>query len=98
LLLTHFGDRRSDHAQRRADERYIWQQARDLQYEPYRTVDFERILPTLLAEARGLSVSLPYAQLRHYETERSKKRRLLPARRLFEVRTSVLFSLETYVG
>ena len=98
LLLFRFGHRQSDHAQRCAGEHYIWQHARDLQYEPHQTVGFEMILPTLLAEARGLDVSLPYAQLRHYESERTKKLGVLPAKRLFELRTSALFSLEAFAG
>jgi halimadienyl-diphosphate synthase len=98
LLLVRFGNRQRDHAQRRAGERYIWQHAPDLQYEPHRTVGFEMILPTLLDEARELGVSLPYTQLRHYESERTKKLGLLPTQRLFEVPTSALFSLEAFAG
>ncbi len=98
LLLLRFGNRQRDHAQRRAGERYIWQHVRNLQYEPHQTVGFEMILPTLLHEARELGVNLPYAQLRHYESERTKKLRILPAQRLFEVRTSALFSLEAFAG
>jgi halimadienyl-diphosphate synthase len=96
LLLYRFGHRQRDDAQRRAGERYIWQHARDLQHEPHQTVGFEMILPTLLGEARELGVNLPYAQLRNYESERAKKLRILPTRRLFEVRTSALFSLEAF--
>ena len=98
LLLVRFGHRQRDHAQRRAGERYIWQHARNLQYEPHQTVGFEMILPTLLGEARELGISLPYAQLRHYESLRIQKLRILPAQRLFEVRTSALFSLEAFAG
>jgi len=96
LLLHRFGNRQHDHTQRRAGERYIWHHARNLQYEPHQTVGFEMILPTLLGEARELGVSLPYAQLRHYELERTKKLEILPTQRLFEVRTSALFSLEAF--
>lgn len=96
LLLIRFGHRQHDHAQRRAGERYIWQHAHNLQYEAHRTVGFEMILPTLLAEARELGVSLPYAQLQHYESERTEKLSILPTQRLFEVRTSALFSLEAF--
>jgi halimadienyl-diphosphate synthase len=98
LLLARFGRRHRDKAQRLAGERYIWQQARTLRYETHRTVGFEMILPTLLAEARELGVDLPYAQLRHYRRERTKKLSILPTERLFEVRTSALFSLEAFAG
>ena len=96
LLLHRFGNRQRDHAQRRAGERYIWQHARNLQYEPHQTVGFEMILPTLLREARELGISLPYAQFQHHEAERTMKLRILPTQRLFEVRTSALFSLEAF--
>ena len=96
LLLARFGRRKRDHAQGLAGERYIWQHARNLRYETYRTVGFEMILPTLLSEAGELGVNLPYAQLRNYERERTRKLSILPTQRLFEVRTSALFSLEAF--
>src|SRR5215204_459157 len=96
LLLHRFGRRQRDHAQRLAGERYIWQHARRLRYEAHRTVGFEMILPTLLSEAYELGVNLPYAQLRNYERERTRKLSILPTQRLFEVRTSALFSLEAF--
>ena len=94
LLLARFGRRQRDHAQRLAGERYIWQHARKLRHETHRTVGFEMILPTLLSEAEQLGVNLPYAQLQHYQQERTRKLSILPTQRLFEVRTSALFSLE----
>ena len=98
LLLVRFGRRQRDRAQRLAGERYIRQHARKLRYETHRTVGFEMILPTLLSEAGRLGVNLPYTQLRHYQRERTKKLNILPAQRLFEVRTSALFSLEAFAG
>src|SRR5215210_5603024 len=94
LLLARFGRRQRDTAQRLAGQRYIWQHARTLRHEAHRTVGFEMILPTLLAEAEQLGVNLPYAQLQHYQQERTRKLSILPTQRLFEVRTSALFSLE----
>ena len=99
LLLARFGRRQRDKAQLLAGQSYIWQHARTLRYEAHRTVGFEMILPTLLAEARELGVDLPYAQLRHYRRERTKKLSILPTpQHLFEVRTSALFSLEAFAG
>ena len=98
LLLARFGRRRRDHAQRLAGERYIWQHASKLRLEQHRTVGFEMILPTLLSEARELDVNLPYTQLQHYQRERTRKLSILPAQRLFEIRTSALFSLEAFAG
>jgi halimadienyl-diphosphate synthase len=98
LLLARFGRRHQDRVQRLAGERYISQHARELRYEAHRTVGFEMILPTLLSEAGELGADLPYTQLRHYQRERAKKLSILPAERLFEVRTSALFSLEAFAG
>ena len=98
LLLTRFGRRQRDKAQRLAGEHYIWQHARTLRHEAHRTVGFETILPTLLAESQELGLDLPYTQLRHYRRERTKKLNILPTQRLFEVRTSALFSLEAFAG
>jgi len=98
LLLTRFGHRQQDRTQRLAGERYIWQHANKLSHDVHRTVGFEMILPTLLAEGRQLGVDLPYAQLRHYEDERAKKLSVLPTERIFEAQTSALFSLEAFAG
>lgn len=98
LLLARFGSRRQDKVQRQAGERYIWQNVGRLHYDPHKTIGFEMILPTLLAVGREMDLELPYAQLRHYEDERAKKLSLLPMQRLFEVRTSALFSLEAFAG
>ncbi len=98
LLLARFGHRRQDRAQRIAGERYIWQHADRLDHDAHRTVGFEMILPTLLAEGTMLGLDLPYAQLRHYEDERAKKLSLLPAEHIFEKRTSALFSLEAFAN
>jgi halimadienyl-diphosphate synthase len=98
LVLARFGRRQRDHARRLAGERYIWQHARNLRHEAHRTVGFEMILPTLLCEAGEVGVNVPYSQLRYYQGERARKLSLLPAKRLFEVRTSALFSLEAFAG
>ncbi len=98
LVLARFGHRRQDHAQRMAGERYIWQHADRLGHDAHRTVGFEMILPTLLAEGSVLGLKLPYALLRHYEDERAKKLSILPAERIFETRTSALFSLEAFAN
>lgn len=96
LLLARFGRRRQDYAQRLAGERYIWQHADRLRYDAHRTVGFEMILPSLLAEGKELGLDLPYAQLRHYEDERAEKLSILPVQRIFETPTSALFSLEAF--
>lgn len=98
LLLARFGHRQQDRTQQLAGERYVWQHVGRLHHDSHRTVGFEMILPTLLAEGREIGVDLPYAQLKHYEDQRAKKLSLLPVRHLFETRTTALFSLEAFAG
>ncbi len=97
LLLARVGLRHQDQKQRLAGERYIWRQAGNLHHDAERTVGFEMILPTLLAEGRKMGLELPYAQLRHYENVRAKKLSLLPER-VFDARTPALHSLEAFIG
>ena len=96
LLLARFGHRRRDKEQRAAGERYVWKQASELDHDGQATVGFELILPTLLKRGQHLGLNLPYAQLRHFESARATKLSLLPKGRLFEKRTTALFSLEAF--
>jgi halimadienyl-diphosphate synthase len=98
LVLSSFGSRQRDREQLQAGVRYIWQHVSRLRYDAHRTIGFEMLLPTLLAEGREQGLDLPYAQLSRYEYERAKKLRLLPTQRLFKTRTSALFSLEAFAG
>jgi halimadienyl-diphosphate synthase len=98
LLLARFGGRQRDKEQRLAGQRYIWQQAAELDLGVHPTVGFEMILPTLLKEGQELELDLPYTLLGLYEEERKEKLRLLPVQRLFETRTTALFSLEAFAG
>ena len=96
LLLSRFGRRKRDQEQQLAGVRYIWQHIGKLHYDAHRTIGFEMLLPSLMAEGRKQDLDLPYAQLSHFEEERAKKLRLLPTQRLFTTRTSALFSLEGF--
>ncbi|MGF1471949.1 MAG: prenyltransferase/squalene oxidase repeat-containing protein [Rubrobacteraceae bacterium] len=98
LLIARVGNRQRDREQRVEGERYIWRHVNELHRDAYRTIGFEMILPTLLAEGKELGLNLPYDQLRHYEKERAEKLRLLPTRQFFETVTSALFSLEAFSG
>jgi halimadienyl-diphosphate synthase len=98
LVLSSFGSRQRDREQLQAGVRYIWQHVSRLRYDAHRTIGFEMLLPTLLAEGREQGLDLPYAQLSRYEYEREKKLRLLPTQHLFKTRTSALFSLEAFAG
>jgi halimadienyl-diphosphate synthase len=69
-----------------------------LHHDAHRTIGFEMILPTLMVEGRELGLELPFAQLKHYDHERTRKLSLLPMQHLFETQTSALFSLEAFAG
>ena len=96
LILARFGHRGGDHDRRRAGERYLWQSIPHLRRDPHRTVGFELILPTLLAEGERLGLNLPYTLLSGYSVEREKKLALLPADAPFGAQSSALFSLEAF--
>jgi halimadienyl-diphosphate synthase len=98
LLLSRFEKRRHYREQWAAGERYIWQQAQELEHDIHPTVGFELILPALLKEGKELGLNLPYTQLGRYEAQRAEKLSALPTRRLFETRTTALFSLEAFRG
>lgn len=98
LALARFGQRDSDHDRRRAGERYLWQNTFRLGHDPHRTVGFELILPTLLAEGERLGLNLPYSTLGDYEVERQHKLALLPPDAPFDGQSSALFSLEAFTG
>ena len=98
LLLRRFGHRRHDREQRLAGERYIWQHASELKHDVQPTAGFEMILPTLLEEGEKLGLNLPYARLQRYERARAEKLSLLPTHRLFETKTTALFSIEAFAG
>ncbi len=98
LLLGRLGHRQRYHEQRSAAERYISRQAGDLQQDIEPTAGFELILPALLEEAHGLGLNLPYAELHGYREARAEKLSILPTQRLFETRTTALFSLEAFGG
>src|SRR5215217_1766057 len=98
LLLGRIGHRQRYHEQRLAGECYIRRHAGDLQenFEP--TAGFELILPALLEEAHGLGLNLPYGELHGYREARAEKLTILPTQRLFETRTTALYSLEAFAG
>ncbi len=98
LLLGRLEHRQRYHEQRSAGERYISRQAGDLQQDIEPTAGFELILPALLEEAHGLGLNLPYAELHAYREARAEKLSILPTQRLFETRTTALFSLEAFAG
>lgn len=73
--------------------RYVWHNSHFLHYDPIELVGFELILPTLLAQARALSMDVP-AHSYGYRHLRAKKLRLLPPESFYTPGTSVAFSIE----
>jgi len=73
--------------------RYIWNHLQFLHHDPVELVGFELILPTLMTQARALSLGVPNHS-GGYEHIRGEKLRLLPIELLYTPGTSVAFSLE----
>ncbi|HEY1016626.1 MAG TPA: prenyltransferase/squalene oxidase repeat-containing protein [Herpetosiphonaceae bacterium] len=96
LLLARHGNRVQDHQQRKAGERYIWQNCGRLHYDPHATIGFELLLPAMLQEAQELGIDVPYRQFQHINQARAKKLALLPTDALLSQRTTALFSLEAF--
>lgn len=95
-LLARFGDRQQDKDALLSGQLYIWRQVGNVHNGGNSTVGFEMILPTLLQEGLDLGLQLPRAHLKRFETDREKKLTLLPSSKLFERRTTALFSLEAF--
>jgi len=77
----------------RRGEQYIWNNLHFLHHDPIELVGFELILPTLLAQARGLDLDVPSHSC-GYGRIRAAKLHLLPMEMLYTPGTSVAFSLE----
>jgi halimadienyl-diphosphate synthase len=73
LTLSRSQHRRADIRATTAGIRYIWLNANRLPLDPYETVAFELIFPTLLAEARLQGLELPYGAFDHVLAAREDK-------------------------
>ena len=74
--------------------RYIWQNAVNLPHDPYETVGFELIIPTLMEEARRSQLRLPYDYFDKYNHIRDRKLARIPAKWLYNRQNPALYSLE----
>jgi hypothetical protein len=95
VLLAREGNPDGD-GPRSKGEAYLKDRAGHLGRDAHRTIGFELILPSLLAEAEELGLDLPYAALQGYERDRARKLALLPMHELFQTHTTALFSLEAF--
>ena len=78
----------------RRGENYIQQNIQNLHRDPYDTVGFELILPTLLQEAQRLGLVLPYDRCNKYDRMREEKLRLIPSEMFYSREVTTAHSLE----
>lgn len=74
-------------------ENYIWNNIDSLKNDPYETIGFELIFPTLLAEAEKRGLNLPYCRNTYAEARR-RKLSLVPKELIYSNKTSVSYSME----
>ncbi|MGH8630321.1 MAG: hypothetical protein ACREU7_06105, partial [Burkholderiales bacterium] len=75
-------------------QRSIWQTVAKLQRDPYDTIGFELILPTLLNEARERRFFLPYGSFDTIARLREAKLKLIPPELIYTRNVSTIFSAE----
>lgn len=92
-LSTWMNDRRT-RRQVDAAQRAVWQYLAGLRRDPYDTIGFELILPTLLKTVRQRGFHLPYSSFDHYARVREAKLAKIPPALLYSPRTTTTFSLE----
>jgi halimadienyl-diphosphate synthase len=78
--------------------RYIWKNAVNLPHDPYETVGFELIIPTLMEEAQRLHLRLPYGYFEKYDLIRAHKLARIPAKWFYNRQNPALYSLEFMGG
>ncbi len=74
--------------------RSIWRQIGGLQRDPYETVGFDLLLPTLLDRGRAKSFSLPYAFFDRYKLQRQRKMEMIPPELRYSRNVTLAFTLE----
>jgi len=74
--------------------RSIWRQLSGLQRDPFETVGFDLILPTLLNEAQTKGFNLPYAFFDRYRRQRQIKIGMIPPEMRYSRHTTLAFTLE----
>ncbi|HLF26664.1 MAG TPA: prenyltransferase/squalene oxidase repeat-containing protein [Anaerolineae bacterium] len=72
----------------------IWHDLAGLEWDPYDTIGFELILPTLLAEAQRRRLDLPYESFGNIAQLREAKLKLIPPELIYTRYVSTIFSAE----
>ena len=94
LSLSRWNRHGRDDARCERGLQYIWEKAGLLAHDPFETVGFELIVPTLLEEAQRLGLRLPYGLFDRYRQVRDKKLARIPARMLYNRQNPAVYSLE----
>ncbi len=94
LTLHSWGRRAADKRQIDSGLGYIWRNAGRQQSDPWETVGFELIFPTLLEQAEQAGLALPYAAFADLQTLRHAKIELIPSHLAYSRHTSLAMSLE----
>ena len=77
-----------------AAQRAIWHNLPGMHSDPYDTIGFELILPTLLEEARRRRLHLPYDSFDKIARLREAKLKLIPPELIYTRKVSTIFSAE----
>ncbi|MGH2592166.1 MAG: hypothetical protein ACRDGG_01490 [Anaerolineae bacterium] len=72
----------------------IWRNFPGMRRDPYDTIGFELILPTLLKEAHRRSFRLPYTSFDNFARTREAKLKLIPPELIYTRNISTIFSAE----
>ncbi|MDQ2806566.1 MAG: hypothetical protein M3Z04_06560 [Chloroflexota bacterium] len=94
LTLHSWGRRTADKRQIDLGLGYIWRNAGRQHSDPWETVGFELIFPTLLEQAEQAGLALPYAAFADLQTLRRAKLELIPPHLAYSRHTSLAMSLE----
>jgi len=94
ITLAKWSDDRWTRVQIESGLRSVWRNVTMLARDPYETIGFELIVPTLLEHAKKLAFNLPYSQFDDCVRKRKYKLSLLPADLVYSRRVSSIFSLE----
>lgn len=98
VTLVKSGDCSRDAEAIRRGESYVRRNIQNLHRDPYETVGFELILPTLMQEARQLELDLPYDKCGKYDHLRRKKLQLIPLEMIYSREATTAHSLEFMGG
>lgn len=94
IALTLHGREATDPVAIQQGEHYLHRAIRCLDNDPYETVGFELIFPTLVQQARRLGLDLPYTLCGRYDRVRSEKLQRIPSRLLYSRQVTSTHSLE----